>query len=119
MRRILIFRSDNDITMINNAYADEQLVGRAKAGERGAFDALATRYRDRLLHLTRRYAINEADAEDIVQDSLLRAFRGLDSYRGAAQFYTWLYRIAENSAKSALIGRLRRTRLFLDVHEKT
>lgn len=92
--------------------SDNGLVGRAKAGERDAFDALAVKYRSQLLKLTRRYTTNEADAEDIVQDTLLRAFRGLQSYRGASNFYTWLYRIAENSAKSALIVRLRRTRCF-------
>jgi RNA polymerase sigma-70 factor, ECF subfamily len=80
---------------------DKKLVRRAQAGDCRAFDALMSKYRARIMQLTLRYARNEADAEDLVQDTFLKAYRGLLSFRGDASFYSWLHRIAINAAKTA------------------
>jgi RNA polymerase sigma-70 factor (ECF subfamily) len=80
---------------------DEKLVRQAQAGDGRAFNALVCKYRARIMLLTRRYARNEADAEDLVQDTFFKAYRGLLSFRGDASFYSWLHRIAINAAKTA------------------
>jgi RNA polymerase sigma-70 factor, ECF subfamily len=80
---------------------DEKLVRQAQAGDYQAFNALDGKYRARILQLTLRYARNQADAEDLVQDTFLKAYRALLSFRGDASFYSWLHRIAINAAKTA------------------
>jgi RNA polymerase sigma-70 factor (ECF subfamily) len=80
---------------------DEKLVRQAQAGDYRAFNALDCKYRARIMQLTLRYARNEADAEDLVQDTFLRAYRALLTFRGDASFYSWLHRIAINAAKTA------------------
>jgi RNA polymerase sigma-70 factor, ECF subfamily len=80
---------------------DEKLVRQAQAGDYRAFNALDSKYRARILQLTLRYARNQADAEDLVQDTFLKAYRALLSFRGDASFYSWLHRIAINAAKTA------------------
>jgi RNA polymerase sigma-70 factor (ECF subfamily) len=79
---------------------DGKLVRMAQAGDYRAFNALVCKYRARIMQLTLRYARNEADAEDLVQDTFLRAYRALSSFRGDAGFYSWLHRIAINAAKT-------------------
>src|ERR1700689_5447403 len=86
---------------------DEKLVRLAQAGDRRAFNVLVSKYRARIMQLTLRYVRNEADAEDLVQDTFLKAYRALPSFRGDAAFYSWLHRIAINSAKTALGARSR------------
>jgi RNA polymerase sigma-70 factor (ECF subfamily) len=80
---------------------EEELVRQAQAGDYRAFNALVCKYRARIMQLTLRYARNEADAEDVVQDTFLKAYRALLSFRGEASFYSWLHRIAINAAKTA------------------
>ena len=80
---------------------DQKLVRRAQAGDYQAFNALDSKYRARIMQLTLRYARNQADAEDLVQDTFLKAYRALLSFRGDASFYSWLHRIAINAAKTA------------------
>src|SRR6202020_2655441 len=80
---------------------DEKLVRQAQAGDGRAFNALVSKYRARIMQLSLRYARNEADAEDLVQDTFFKAYRGLPSFRGDASFYSWLHRIATNAAKTA------------------
>jgi len=79
---------------------DEKYVRLAQAGDYWAFNELVRKYRARIMQLILRYARNEADAEDLVQDTFLRAYRALPSFRGDAGFYSWLYRIAINAAKT-------------------
>ena len=81
---------------------DQKLVRQAQAGDYRAFNALVGKYRARIMRLTRRYARNDADAEDLVQDTFLKAYRALPSFRGDAAFYSWLHRIAVNAAKTGL-----------------
>ena len=88
--------------------SDLELVGRTQRGEPEAFDLLARRYQTRLAKLVSRYINDPADVLDVVQESLLRAYRALDRFRGDSQFYTWLYRIGVNAAKNHLDSRSRR-----------
>jgi RNA polymerase sigma-70 factor (ECF subfamily) len=92
--------------------SDEELVSRAQLGERNAFDSLVRKYRHRLVKICRRYIRNEDDAEDAVQMILLRAYRGLKYFRGDATFYSWLHRIAINTAVTVLALRKRDRTLF-------
>jgi RNA polymerase sigma-70 factor (ECF subfamily) len=92
--------------------SDRTLVIRAKAGETRAFDQLVRKYRDRILKLTLRYTRNQADAEDAAQIAFMRAYRGLKFFRGDAAFYSWLHRIAMNSAATMLGLRRREASVF-------
>jgi RNA polymerase sigma-70 factor (ECF subfamily) len=85
--------------------SDLRLVQRAQSGESRAFDQLALKYRPRVVNLAMRYTRNGADAEDIAQEVLIKAYRGLRHFRGECAFYTWVYRITINSAKNALRAR--------------
>jgi RNA polymerase sigma-70 factor (ECF subfamily) len=76
---------------------DERSVRAFLSGDRRAFGDLARTYRSRIFAICYRYTGNREDAEDLVQDVLLRAFRGLPGFRGEARFRTWLYRIAVNA----------------------
>jgi RNA polymerase sigma-70 factor (ECF subfamily) len=86
---------------------DQKLAQQAQAGDYRAFNALDSKYRARIMRLTLRYARNEADAEDLVQDTFLKAYRALLSFRGDASFYSWLHRIAINAARTAFHVRAR------------
>lgn len=91
---------------------DLSLVLRAQSGERGAFNQLVRKYRHRVLKLALRYTRNLADAEDAVQNTFLKAYWGLCHFRGDAAFYSWLHRIAVNSAKNVLSIRAREASVF-------
>jgi RNA polymerase sigma-70 factor, ECF subfamily len=91
---------------------DRRLVLRAQAGEQNAFDALVRKYRERVMKLSMRYTRNHADAEDAVQNTFLKAYAGLPQFRGEASFYSWLHRIAINSAKTVLSLRTRDASVF-------
>lgn len=79
---------------------DEELIQCAQYGDPHAFGTLVTKYRSRLLHLALRSTRNHADADDIVQEAFIRAYRALNGFRGEASFYTWIYRITLNVASS-------------------
>jgi RNA polymerase sigma-70 factor, ECF subfamily len=91
---------------------DRVLVARAQAGERSAFNELVRKYRHRVLKLSMRYTRNRADAEDAVQNTFIHAYCGLPHFRGDAAFYSWLHRIAVNSAKTAIALRARDASIF-------
>jgi len=75
---------------------DDALVARARSGERGAFDELVRRHQERLYYLALRYVKSQADAQDVVQRSFVKAYQSLASFRGDSAFKTWIYRIAIN-----------------------
>lgn len=92
--------------------SDRSLVLRAQSGEKGAFNALVQKYRQRVMKLSMRYIRNRADAEDAVQNTFLKAYGGLEHFRGDASFYSWLHRIAINCAKTVLLLRTRDASVF-------
>jgi RNA polymerase sigma-70 factor (ECF subfamily) len=81
-----------------NRVTDEALVEEARRGVHPAFTSLVERYQHRVYRLAVRMSHNASDAEEITQETFLRALRGLDSFEGAARFGTWIYRIAMNEA---------------------
>src|ERR1700692_1396657 len=87
--------------------SDLSLVRSAQSGEIRAFDRLVLKYRARVVELAMRYTRNSADAEDAAQEAFIRAYRGLQQFRGESAFYTWLYRIASNCARNLLKARSR------------
>ena len=84
---------------------DQLLVDRARLGDRHAFDLLVLKYQSRLLAVVGRLVSNQSDAMDVLQDTFVKAFRSLNTFRGESAFYTWLYRIAVNTAKNHLMTR--------------
>ncbi len=107
--------------MVKEREIDGELVRRAQNGEKLAFDLLVTKYQRKLFRLALRMVGDAAEAEDVVQESFIKAFRALSQFRGDAAFYTWLYRIAANAARNSLESRGRRlptqSGLNLDIDE--
>lgn len=85
--------------------SDLELVRRVQRGERGAYDLLVLKYQHKVVKLVMRYLRDPADAEDVAQEAFIKAYRALPQFRGDSAFYTWLYRIAINTAKNALAAR--------------
>lgn len=94
--------------MINQRDIDAQLVERVKAGDRQAFGLLVTKYERRVLRLLSRFIRDQAEMEDVAQEAFIKAYRALPQFRGESAFYTWLYRIAVNTAKNYLATQGRR-----------
>lgn len=91
---------------------DLDLVRRVQKGDKSAFDALVLKYQHKILKLVQRYVRDHAEAEDVVQDAFIKAYRALPAFRGDSAFYTWMYRIAINTAKNALVAAGRRPLTF-------
>jgi RNA polymerase sigma-70 factor (ECF subfamily) len=87
--------------------SDLSLVQRVQRGDRGAFDVLVLKYQHKVVKLVLRYVRNPAEAEDVAQEAFIKAYRALPKFRGDSAFYTWLYRIAINTAKNAAASRSR------------
>ena len=81
---------------------DQQLVQRAQQGDTKAFEVLVAKYQRRLGRLLSRFIKDEHEVNDVVQESFIKAYRALPSFRGESAFYTWLYRISINTAKNFL-----------------
>ena len=87
---------------------DKELVARTQRGEKGAFDALVLKYQGRVINIVGRFVRDRSEAQDVTQESFIKAYRAINSFRGDSQFYTWLYRIAVNTAKNYLASQSRR-----------
>ena len=87
---------------------DEELVRRVQAGDRRAFDLLVRRHQHKVIGVISRYVQDWAEAQDVAQEAFVRAFRALGNFRGESAFYTWLYKIATNTAKNWLVSQGRR-----------
>jgi RNA polymerase sigma-70 factor (ECF subfamily) len=88
---------------------DAELVQRVQAGDKGAFDVLVQKYQHKVINLVGRFVSVHAERQDIAQDAFIKAYRAINSFRGDSQFYTWLYRIAANTAKNYLASRARKS----------
>jgi RNA polymerase sigma-70 factor (ECF subfamily) len=90
---------------MTSAESDLALVRRVQRGDKGAFDALVLKYQHKVVKLVMRYVRSNAEAEDIAQEAFIKAYRALPQFRGDSAFYTWLYRIAINTAKNVVAAR--------------
>ena len=93
---------------MSDVETDQYLVERTQAGDQHAFELLVTRYQGRLSRLIARFVRDPAEQEEVTQDAFIRAYRALATFRGDSAFYTWLYRIAINTAKNHLAASGRR-----------
>lgn len=88
--------------------ADQLLVERVQRGDKRAFDLLVLKYQHKIFGLISRYMRGEDEIQDVAQEAFIKAYRALPNFRGDSAFYTWLYRIAINTAKNHLVSRGRR-----------
>lgn len=99
-------------------HVDQDLVLRVQQGDKRAFDLLVIKYQHRIIQLVNRYVKDPSEAQDIAQEAFIKAYRALSDFRGDSAFYTWLYRIAINTAKNFLVARARRSGdVELDIQE--
>jgi RNA polymerase sigma-70 factor (ECF subfamily) len=87
---------------------DRQLVERAQRGDKKAFELLVVKYQRKLARLLSRFIRDASEVEDVTQETFIKAYRALPSFRGDSAFYTWLYRIGINTAKNYLVAMGRR-----------
>jgi len=91
-----------------DSQTDLQLVRKVRSGDRAAFDLLVVKYQSRVASIISRYVYDNQEVMDLTQETFVKAFRAIDRFRGDSAFYTWLYRIAVNTAKNFLEARNRR-----------
>lgn len=111
-----LFRRNNwtiaitDCLMVEkNAQAsDQQLVVRVQKGDKAAFDLLVLKYQSKVFAIVSRFIRDQDEVADVSQEAFIKAYRALANFRGESQFYTWLYRIAVNTAKNYLVAKSRR-----------
>lgn len=98
--------------------SDLALVKRVQQGDRSAFDLLVVKYQHKILKLIMRYVRDPSEALDVAQEAFLKAYRAIRSFRGDSAFYTWLYRIAINTAKNHVVALGRKPMYYdLDLQE--
>ncbi|WNC69408.1 RNA polymerase sigma factor RpoE [Thalassotalea nanhaiensis] len=83
---------------------DQMLVQQVQNGDKNAFNLLVKKYQQKVMNLVSRYVKNQADVADVTQEAFIKAYRALGNFRGDSAFYTWLYRIAVNTAKNHLMA---------------
>lgn len=93
---------------MSNQASDKKLVERVQKGDKGAFDLLVLKYQHKIVNLIMRYVRDPELALDIAQEAFIKAYRALPRFRGDSAFYTWMYRIAVNTAKNHLAAQRRR-----------
>lgn len=93
---------------VSDREADQQLVERVQKGDKRAFDLLVKKYQHKIITLVMKYVKDQEEAMDIAQEAFIKAYRALPKFRGDSAFYTWIYRIAINTAKNHLVARGRR-----------
>lgn len=94
---------------MGTSLTDLELVQRVQAGDKKSFDVLVLKYQHKVINLVMRYMHDPDTAQDVAQEAFIKAYRGLKNFRGESAFYTWLYRIAINTAKNHLVSQGRRT----------
>ncbi|TNF35592.1 MAG: RNA polymerase sigma factor RpoE [Gammaproteobacteria bacterium] len=93
---------------MGEADVDQALVARVQKGDKKAFDILVLKYQHRIIKLVSRFIRNSDEVQDVAQEAFIKAYRALKNFRGESAFYTWLYRIAINTAKNYLVAAGRR-----------
>ncbi len=88
---------------------DSELVKRVQQGDKAAFDILVQKYQQKVVNLISRFVSDQSECYDVAQETFIKAYRALGKFRGDSQFYTWLYRIAANTAKNHLASRARKS----------
>ena len=101
-------REAEGIARMGERNLDQELVERVQSGEKAAFDILVRKYEHKLANVISRYIQDSSEVLDVSQESFIRAYRALPNIRGDSAFYTWLYRIAINTAKNYLVAAGRR-----------
>ncbi|MCP5307129.1 MAG: RNA polymerase sigma factor RpoE [Chromatiaceae bacterium] len=94
--------------MSNDREADQMLVERVQRGDKKAFDLLVLKYQHKVGNLIARYIRDPSEVFDVTQEAFIKAYRALPNFRGDSAFYTWLYRVAINTAKNYLATKARR-----------
>ena len=87
---------------------DQELVERVQAGDKQAFNLLVVKYQHKLVKMISRYVSDPSEAQDVAQETFIKAYRALPNFRGDSSFYTWIYRIGANTAKNYLVAQGRR-----------
>jgi RNA polymerase sigma-70 factor (ECF subfamily) len=100
---------------VSEREADQLLVERVQQGDKRAFELLVTKYHRKIIRLISRLVRDPAEVEDVAQDAFIKAYRALPQFRGESAFYTWLYRIAVNTAKNYLATQSRRPEASSDI----
>ncbi len=88
--------------------SDQLLVKRVQSGDKAAFDVLVQKYQHKIISLVSRFVRDISEAHDVAQEAFIKAYRALPNFRGESAFYTWLYRIAINTAKNTIVSADRR-----------
>jgi len=101
-------RGNKSDDKVGEAKVDQLLVERVQQGDKAAFDLLIHKYQHRIVSLIGRYVSDHSEALDVAQEAFIKAYRAIGNFRGDSAFYTWLYRIAINTAKNWLVARTRR-----------
>lgn len=108
----------NDSTQASaDSQTDGYLVQRVQRGDKAAFDLLVLKYQSRVASIVSRYTGDSQDVLDLTQETFIKAFRAIERFRGDSAFYTWLYRIAVNTAKNFLDSRSRRPRASMETED--
>jgi len=93
---------------MGEADTDRELVERVQKGDKRAFDLLIRKYQHKIVSVISRYVSDWSECQDVAQEAFIRAYRAIGNFRGDAQFYTWIYKIAVNTAKNHLVSQGRR-----------
>lgn len=108
--KIIEFKKIGDTGMLKppTQDTDEKLVARVQQGDKRAFDLLVLKYQHKIVAIISRFVRDSAEVHDVAQEAFIKAYRALGNFRGDSAFYTWIYRIAVNTAKNHLVSRGRR-----------
>lgn len=98
----------NERAKMSDQITDQELVKQVQSGNKNAFNLLVVRHQNKVMNIVSRYVKNSGDVADVTQEAFIKAYRALPNFRGESAFYTWLYRIAVNSAKNYLTSQSRK-----------
>jgi len=97
-----------EYALMGDKYNDQLLVERVQRGDKAAFDVLVRKYQHKVVKVISRYVRDSSESLDVAQEAFIKAYRALPNFRGESAFYTWMYRIAINTAKNYLVAQGRR-----------